>query len=144
MFRFLGCAVAFAFILSALNAPQVLAQKQKLKVPIDMKWSGSVDDENLMKDAPQAITSAKSFEKIWKAWKIKGDVPKVDFAKFLVVGVYSQGSKLNMAGATLDEKGNLAVLGFGTRDLRPGFRYVLGTVRKEGVMTVNGKALPKE
>jgi ribosomal protein S12 len=49
-----------------------------------------------------------------------------------------------MAGATLDEKGNLIVLGFGTRDLRPGFRYVLGTVRKDAVKTVNGKALPKE
>ncbi len=140
--RFLVGAAVGGVILGVLAAPQ--AQAQKLKVPIDMKWSGSVDDEKLMKDAPEAITSAKSFEKIWQTWKIKGDVPKVDFGKFLVVGVYSRGSKLNIAGATLDEKGDLAVLGFGTRDLRPGFRYVLGTVAKEGVKTVNGKALPKE
>jgi hypothetical protein len=34
--------------------------------------------------------------------------------------------------------------GFGTKDLRPGFRYVLGVVPREGVKTVNGKDLPKE
>jgi hypothetical protein len=28
--------------------------------------------------------------------------------------------------------------------LRPGFRYVIATVPKEGVKTVNGKELPKE
>jgi hypothetical protein len=31
-----------------------------------------------------------------------------------------------------------------TRDLRPGFRYVIATVSREGVKTVNGKQLPKE
>jgi hypothetical protein len=136
--RFLVCALILGIGLASS------AQAQKVKVPIDMKWSGSVDDENLMKGAPEAITSAKALEKIWQTWKVKGDAPKVDFGKFLVVGVYSRGSKLNMAGATLDEKGNLTVLGFGTRDLRPGFRYVLGTVTKDGVKTVNGKALPKD
>jgi hypothetical protein len=136
--RFLVCALVLGIGL----APS--AQAQKVKVPIDMKWDGSVDDEKLMKDAPQVITSAKALEKIWQTWKVKGDVPKVDFAKSLVVGVYSRGSKLNMAGATLNEKGDLTVLGFGTRDLRPGFRYVLGTVAKDGVKTVNGKALPKD
>ena len=71
-------------------------------------------------------------------------MPKVDFTKEIVVAVYSSGSKLNIAGASLDDKGDLTVLGFGTRDLRPGFRYVLGTVSKDGVKTVNKKELPKE
>jgi hypothetical protein len=31
-----------------------------------------------------------------------------------------------------------------TRDLRPGFRYVITTVSREGVKTVNGQTLPKE
>ena len=140
--RLLMCAVVGGLFLSSWAASEVLGQK--VKVPVDMKWSGSVDDEKLMKDAPEVITSAKTLEKIWQTWKVKGEVPKVDFGKFLVVGVYSRGSKLNMGGATLDEKGNLTVLGFGTRDLAPGFRYVLGTVSKDGVKTVNGKALPKE
>jgi hypothetical protein len=139
MFRLLVCAVLAVFTF-AVVAPHAAAQKKK--VEITKKWSGSVEDEKAIK--PDSITSAKGLEAVWKAWKIEGDVPKVDFTKDLVVAVYSVGSKLNMAGANLDDKGDLTVLGFGTRDIRPGFRYVLGVVSREGVMTVNKKELPKE
>ena len=54
------------------------------------------------------------------------------------------GQTLGQLCANLDDKGNLDVLGFGTRDIRPGFRYVLGIVSREGVKTVNKKDLPKE
>jgi hypothetical protein len=140
MFRLLGCAI-LAGLVCVVVAPQQ-AVAQKTKVAITKKWSGSVDDEKAIK--PEAIISAKGLEAVWKAWKVAGDVPKVDFTKDMVVAVYSVGSKLNLAAANLDDKGNLEVLGFGTRDIRPGFRYVLGVVSKKGVKTVNKKALPKE
>ena len=143
MLRLLVCTL-FAGLILATQASNALAQKKKEKVEVTMKWSGSVADEKLLKDAPTAITSAAQFEAVWKLWKIDGDVPKVDFAKNIVVTTYSVGSKLNLAGASLDEKGNLEVLGFGTRDLATGFRYVFGVVSREGVKTVGGKALPKE
>lgn len=126
--------------LALMTAPEAHAQKKKLD--ITKTWNGSVDDEKAIK--PEAITSAKSLEAAWKAWKLKDEMPKVDFSKEIVVAVYSVGSRLNIAAANLDEKGNLTVLGFGTRDIRPGFRFVLGTVSKEGIKTVNGKDLPKE
>src|SRR6516225_8927298 len=137
MFRSFVCAVLAGFAFAAV-APHAAAQKKK--VEITKKWSGSVEDEKAMK--PECITSAKGLKTVWKAWMIEGDVPKVNFTKDIVVAVYSVGSKLNMAGANLDDKGNLDVLGFGTRDIRPGFRYVLGVVSREGVKTVNRKALP--
>lgn len=140
MLRLLVCALMASIVLAAVSAPEALAQKKKVEVT--KKWSGSVDDEKAAK--PEVIISTKGLEAVWKAWKIDGAVPKVDFTKDIVVAVYSPGSKLNVAGATLDDKGNLDVLGFGTRDLRPGFRYVLGVVSKEGVKTVNKKDLPKE
>ena len=139
MSRRLVCTLA-AVLLFGPAAPEAAAQKKK--VEITKKWSGSVDDEKAMK--PDVIVSAKGLEAVWKAWKAEGETPKVDFAKDIVVAVYSVGSKLNMAGATLDEKGDLTVLGFGTRDLRPGFRYVLGVVNRDGVKSVNKKDLPKE
>jgi hypothetical protein len=139
MFRSLVCVVLACFTFAAV-APDAVAQKKK--VEITKKWSGSVEDEKAIK--PEFITSTKGLEAVWKAWKIQGDVPKVDFTKDIVVAVYSVGSKLNMAGATLDDNGNLTVLGFGTRDIRPGFRYVLGVVSRKGVKTVNKKELPKE
>jgi hypothetical protein len=139
MFRLLVCAALTGVVLLGV-ASQGSAEAKK--VEITKQWSGSVQDENLMK--PECITSAKALEAVWKAWKIKEDMPKVDFDKNMVVAVYSVGSKLKMAGAKLDDKGNLEVLGFGTRDIGPGFRYVLGVVSRDGVKTVNKKDLPKE
>jgi hypothetical protein len=51
--------------------------------------------------------------------------------------------KLLTLSASLDETGDLKALGLATRDLRPGFRYALISVPREGVKTVNGKELPK-
>jgi hypothetical protein len=138
MFRLLVCA-GLALIAFAAVAPHAGAQSKK--VEITMQWSGSVEDEKAIK--PECITSAKGLEAVWKAWKVNGDVPKVDFTKSMVVAVYSVGSKLKMARATLDDNGDLTVVGVGTRDIRPGFRYVLGVVSREGVKTVNKKELPK-
>ena len=142
MFRSFVCVALAGLVLSMVAVPEAAAQKKKLEVT--KTWKGSVADETLMKDAPQAIVSQKALDAAWKAWKAEGDVPKVDFTKNMVVAVYSRGSGLNLSGANLDEKGNLVAIGFGTRDLRPGFRYVLGVVSKDGVKTVNGKELPKE
>src|SRR2546428_7849376 len=123
MLRFATCLGASALVIGALANPCAFAQK---KMDVAKLASGSVANEELRKDAPEVITSAKGLAKVWNAWRIEGKMPKVDFDKVLVVAVYSAGSKLNLAGATLDEKGNLQVLGMGTLDLAPGFRYVLG------------------
>jgi hypothetical protein len=139
MRRLLICAMLAGFAFAGV-ATQASAEERK--VEITKQWSGSVENENLMK--PECIASTKALEAVWKAWEIKGEVPKVDFTKHLIVAVYSVGSKLDIAGAKLDDKGNLDVLGFGTRDILPGFRYVLGLVSREGVKTVNKKDLPKE
>ena len=133
-----GVAALAAVVLFTSDA---LAQKTAVKP--SKEWTGSVDDEALEKDAPACVTSAKGLEKLWKAWKIADKVPEVDFTKEIVVVTTTRGSKLRLAAA-LDEKGNLMVGGLGTRDLAPGFRYVIATVSKEGVKTVNGKELPKE
>ena len=133
-----GVAALAAVVLFTSDA---LAQKTAVKP--SKEWPGSVEDEALEKDAPACVTSAKGLEKLWKAWKIADKVPEVDFTKEIVVVTTTRGSKLRLAAA-LDEKGNLMVGGLGTRDLAPGFRYVIATVSKEGVKTVNGKELPKE
>ncbi len=142
LLRIVVCILVSGFFLCTLAAPEAMAEKRK--VLVTMTWSGSVADKKLMKDAPVCITSAKGLEKVWKAWKIKGKAPKLDFSEIMVIAAYSSGSKLSFADPTLDENGNLDIVAFGTRDLKPGFRYVLGTVSKDGVKTVAGKKLPKE
>jgi hypothetical protein len=107
-------------------------------------WKGSVTDEKLQKDKPEngVITDAKTFEKLIKAWKVAEKVPEVDFTKEVVFVDTTVGSLLNLS-ASLDEKGDLKVLGLGTSDFGEGFRYVILSLPREGVKTVNGKALPK-
>ena len=133
-----GVAALAAVVLFTSDA---LAQKTAVKP--SKEWTGSVEDENLAKGAPECIASAKGLENLWKAWKLADKAPEVNFTKEIVILTTTEGSKLKLFAA-LDQKGNLRVGGLGTRDLRPGFRYVIATVSKEGVKKVNGKDLPQE
>jgi hypothetical protein len=135
--------LAGLLVLALVGLVVSAVQAQKKQVKLTNEWSGSVEDQNLMKDAPRCITSAKGLENLWKAWKINAKMPKVNFDKEIVVIEVTVGSRLRLS-ANLDAKGNLQVFGLGTQDLRPGFRFVIATVNKEGVKTVNGKELPKE
>jgi uncharacterized lipoprotein YbaY len=127
------------FVLALTASPGLRAERKPMKTI--KEWSGSVEDTALMKEAAASITSAKELEKLWETWKISDPMPVVDFAKDLVVVSTTQGSRLRLALVLDDISGNLVVGGVGTRDLRPGFRYVIGTVSREGVKTVNGKEL---
>jgi len=128
-------------MLVALLAPSVRAEKKEVK--LIKQWTGTVADEKLAKDAPEVIADVKAFEKIWKAWKVGDKVPEVDFTKEIVILATTSGSKISLS-SSLDDKGNLTVLGAATADFGPGFRYVIATVSREGVKKVNGKDLPKE
>jgi hypothetical protein len=130
-----------AFALCAVSADEKKAEKKPVKAT--KEWKGSNADEKLMKDAPAVITTAQGLEKLWTAWKVEGKVPEVDFDKEIVVVSTTVGSRINVS-ATLDDKGNLQVGGLATSDFGTGFRYVISTLPKEGVKTVNGKELPKE
>jgi hypothetical protein len=128
-------------VLACLFAAELRAQPKAVK--LTNKWMGSVDDVALKKGVPEVITNEKAFEKVWKAWKVGAKLPKVDFTKEIVLVGTTSGSRLNLS-ARLDDKGDLQIIGFGTADFGPGFRYVLGTVPRAGVKTVNKKELPKE
>jgi hypothetical protein len=129
--------------LTLLGLAAAEARAQPKEVKVIKKWNGSVADEALQKMAPEFITTAKGLEELWKAWKVEGKVPDVDFAKEIVVIQTTVGSKISLL-AKLDDKGNLNVSGAATLDLAPGFRYVIATVSREGVKTVNKKPLAKE
>jgi hypothetical protein len=135
----LACAGGLA--LAALCVSVAFADAKPVK--FTKEWKGLVADESKQKGAPEVIVSAKALEKLWADWKIEGKVPEVDFTKEIVVVGTTRGSRLNL-GARLDEKGDLTVGGLATSDLGEGFRYVIATVPREGVKTVNKKELPKE
>ena len=139
-----GLAIGLAVLgVALLLAPAVRGEAKN--VTLTQKWSGSVEDEGLKKEAPEngCITSAKKFEKLWKAWKIGEQMPKVDFKKEMIILAVTEGSRLDLS-ARLSDKGDLQILGMATADFGPGFRYVVGVVSRDGVKTVDGKQLPKD
>jgi hypothetical protein len=128
-------------VLVSPPAPEARAQTSEVKLPTLVK--GSVEDEAVKPDAPDVITTQKGLDKLWKAWKLAGKVPQIDFTKQLVLVGTTSGSRINLMGH-LNDKGNLDVIGVATSDFLPGFRYILAVVGREGIKTVNKKALPKE
>jgi hypothetical protein len=132
--------VAGLALLMAVCFPlQVVSASKKPIIP-SQQWSGSMADLSLSKAVPEVILTEEGLKNLWKVWKIEASMPKVDFSRNLIVVQTTRGSRLRLS-ATLDDKGDLKVLGAATADLRPGFRYVVAVLSREGVKTVNGKEL---
>lgn len=105
--------------------------------------TGSVADETLVRKAPEAgvICTKKTWDSLIEAWKIEKPF-KADFARDIVVVATTRGSELKLT-TTVDD-GDLTIKAVGTADIKPGFRYVVRRLDRDGIKTVNGKPLPKE
>lgn len=139
MFRFAAALTALALLLPSLGMAD--EKKDPKKATVDL--SGSIDDATLQKEMPAngLVVSEKGWEKLAKAWGIK-DAPKVDFTKeILIVGTW-KGSSFNLAPTVKD--GDLSIAAAGTKDLRPGFRWKVQSISRDGIKTAQGKELPKE
>ena len=133
--------VIAALAAAVLAFPTAAEEPKKAKPTVEL--GGDIQDEALQKEAPAngVVVSQKGWDTLAKAWGIK-DAPKVAFAKeLLVVGTW-KGSSFNLTPAVKD--GDLSVRALGTKDLRPGFRWKVVSVARDGIKTVQGKDLPKE
>ena len=131
--------IAFSLIaLGILVSPSTADEPKKEKPAVEL--GGSIADESLQKESPAngVVASQKEWEKLAKAWGIK-DAPKVDFGKHLLAVGTWKGSSFNITPMVND--GDLTVSAGGTKDLRPGFRWKIVSVPREGVKTVQGKPL---
>jgi hypothetical protein len=140
MRRSIVLALFSAIAVSGLSASAAWAADKPVKSI--KEWKGSVADANLAKDAPHFIADAKQFEKLWTDWKLGDKVPTIDFTKEIAVISTTPGSRLNLS-CSLTDKGDLKLLGIATSDFGEGFRYMIVTVSREGVKSVEGKELPK-
>lgn len=102
--------------------------------------SGSLPDASLVSAVPEngVITSQEQWEALAKKWGIK-EPPRVNFKdQVLVVGT-TRGSTLSMNPAV--KNGDLALNVARATDTAPGFRWRVQSVSRDGLKTVNGKAL---
>jgi hypothetical protein len=125
--------------------------EQDLTKPLVFKapreWLGNLKEDEPQKEAPTQIndnvgylTDAKAWEKLWKAWRGKEELPKVDFDKELVVVVTVSGPYPVVVGQEVKNgdlrlkanTGYAKVSGFG-------FGYYLAVVPRKDFKTINGK-----
>ena len=133
------------FLALLVVVPAVRADEKPAKpVPILKRWSGVIrDDETLKRQAPTPghISDAATFEKLWKAWRPKEALPKVDFTKELVLVATAAGPNRVALSATLDDKGDLRVHTRATLIGGRGFGYAIATINRQGVKSINGNPL---
>ena len=130
-------------LLPGIGVYRGAAAQQEIK-PIK-EWKGNFPNETdrpLMKVAPKFITNAGQLEKLWKAWRIKEELLEIDFTEEFVCVSMGVGSGVTLS-TMLDDKGNILTTSTTTADICPGFRYIIATLSRKGVKTVEGKQLPK-
>src|SRR5262245_7012838 len=101
----------------------------------------------LLKEAPKTgyVANEKAWAKLWKAWRGKEELPKVDFEKQLVL-VRAVPGAMNMIDLDLklSEKGELKGDFKATEIGGPGFAYLIVVIDRAGIKSYNGKIIDKE
>lgn len=83
-------------------------------------WNGQFNDAELLKAKPASniITSQVEFAKLWKAWRGKEEVPKVDFRKQFVAVITSQGMPVSIIQIVLNDGNGSLVCAGGPNNLQ--------------------------
>jgi len=134
--------IAFLFVaaLATLTAGQATAQPKGPPPTLDK--AGWIDDPKLQRFAPpaMAVVSEKALKDLYKAWKIAGEPPAIDFNREFVIVMTAKGDAVFFVAAM---KGNVQVELTGPPKDKPGFAYHLATHPRDGIKSVNNKPLPK-
>ena len=132
--------VSILFIFVGILANSVsAAEPEAAKEPAT--WNGVIKDDSLRDLAPKEgyIADQETWANVWRAWKPKAELPKIDFTKEIVLVATVFGPNRTMGKPMKDEKGNVTFRVASTRMGGPGFGYMLAKISTEGVKTINGK-----
>lgn len=135
-------ALGTLFCWAARGEEPAVARSKPQPVPILQNWHGKLADAVLRKAEPadHVVADPQAWSTLWRAWRGQENVPTVDFQKQLILVFTADGP--NTVGCTpaQDGQGNLQANAMSTLMAGPGFGYVMLSVSREGVKTVNGKA----
>lgn len=119
-------------------------------IPRDVKqpkptasWSGSLDEAPKLPSTDDgAITDSKTFEAAWAALRPGEKLPTVDFKKnFAYVGLGREGIYRPIVYMSTEPPGDMVITTHSLGHHVPGYRYFLLVFPREGVKTVNERAL---
>jgi hypothetical protein len=108
-------------------------------------WNGALKDKKLegKKPAGEVLVTEQTFAELWRAWRGKDDVPKVDFRRAFVVVLTdkfgSLGAQFGIVEGGLSER--MRSLGSGSK-AEEGFSYLIAVFPRDGIKSFNGRAIP--
>ena len=138
----MAVALAAVCVLARPAAAQDKSKKDDFRKPVE-QWVGvskDVKQRDVVKGG-EPITDAEAFEKVWKAWQPKVDLPKVDFATHFVTVVTSsyEPEYLSLYGGPKWHQSNSNK---SPTMLKGSFGWGIGVFERKGVEEFNGKKLP--
>lgn len=141
MNRFFASAVLGALIVTTLPTAPGFAEEPKPTATVDISSSVPELDQLKAISGTAVILSQKEWERLAAAWDIK-EPPKVDFTKeLLLVGTW-RGSGFKFLSDV--KGGDLTTELVGDKDIKPGFRYKVVSLKRDGIKTFFGKPLPSD
>jgi hypothetical protein len=137
-------AATVVTLLIALAPRVAFAQGQTIK-PSKNLISGIVDGEEVEKLRPPNgfITKKEDFDKLWKAWLLDENVPKVDFTSDLVVVATSREGPIKEV-VLIDEKqaGDMKIkVELERKGKGTALQVLIAVFPRAGIKTINGKAI---
>ena len=150
MSRVIWCSLVVLSLLALTGLRPSGTSADDTPVKLVKEWKAKFSneqDEPLMKEAPKSgyITSEKAWAKLWKAWRDKEKLPKIDFEKQVVFVAVVSGRDNNIKMEfSLSEKGDLDDGFMSTTIDSPGFSYMIAVIDRANIKTYRGKAFEKE
>jgi len=86
------------------------------------------------------ILSSEEYKKLWKELRLENCPGMIDFSSEFAVVVTSRGSGIAFRLQDVGQ-GKLKVMSIATRDIRPGLRYAIAVISRQGWQEVNDTKL---
>lgn len=91
--------------------------------------------------ASQFVDNPAALAMLWRTWR-NDSVPKVDFAKEIVLVLTAPENAAVKLTAARDDKGNVRITNQSTQRRSLGMSYVIAIVDREGIAAVAGTPVP--
>ena len=102
------------------------------------QWSGRVAQPLALEAPPKGfITNANDFAILWRLWRMAGEIPAVDFDKYLILVATARSSVFQVRAVQVDERGDLRTVVVATPDVTSDYAVVLTLAERKGVKTIN-------
>ena len=103
------------------------------------RWAGRVDAVTLAASpATPYVRTADDLAQLWKAWRLKAELPEIDFSQRLVLTYTGRSSVLQLRAVAVDAAGDLKPVLVATPDMTADYAFIIAVIDRAGVKSIQG------